>query len=72
MTKIKRTLNNILLGITKNDMNKIKNVNNIPYIRILAFNDKGREIIKNIKTNHLHYLYHLYYSPDIMQWFLSN
>ena len=49
MTKIKRTLNNILLGITKNDMNKIKNVNNIPYIRILAFNDKGREIIKNIK-----------------------
>ena len=32
-------------------MNKIKNVNNIPYIRILAFNDKGREIIKNIKTN---------------------
>ena len=51
MTKIKRTLNNILLGITKNDMNKIKNVNNIPYIRILAFNDKGREIIKNIKTN---------------------
>ena len=45
MTKIKRTLNNILLGITKNDMNKIKNVNNIPYIRILAFNDKGREII---------------------------
>ena len=32
-------------------MTKIKNVNNIPYIRILAFNDKGREIIKNIKTN---------------------
>ena len=30
---------------------KVKNVNNIPYIRILAFNDKGREIIKNIKTN---------------------
>ena len=23
--------------------------------------------LKNIKTNHLHYLYHLYYSPDIMQ-----
>lgn len=41
MTKIKGTLNNILLGITKNDMKKIKNVNNIPYIRILAFNDKG-------------------------------
>ena len=51
MTKIKRTLNNILLGISKNDMNKVKNINTIPYIRILAFNDKGREIIKNIKTN---------------------
>ena len=51
MTKIKRTLNNILLGITKSDMNKIKNINSVPYIRILAFNDKGREIIKNIKFN---------------------
>ena len=51
MTKIKRTLNNILLGITKNDMDKVKNIDKIPYIRILAFNDKGREIIKNIKNN---------------------
>ena len=51
MTKIKRTLNNILLGITKTDMDKVKNIDKIPYIRILAFNDKGREIIKNIKNN---------------------
>lgn len=51
MTKVKRTLNNILLGITKDDMNNIKNIDNVPYIRILAFNDKGREIIKNIKNN---------------------
>lgn len=51
LTKIKRTLNNILLGITKNDMNKIKNIDSIPYVRVLAFNDKGREIIKTIKTN---------------------
>ena len=51
MTKVKRTLNNILLGITKNDMNNIKNIDSVPYVRILAFNDKGREIIKNIKNN---------------------
>ena len=51
MTKIKRTLNNILLGITKEDINNVKNIDSVPYIRILAFNDKGREIIKNIKNN---------------------
>lgn len=51
MTKVKRTLNNILLGITKNDMAKVKDINSVPYIRILAFNDKGREIIKKIKNN---------------------
>ena len=51
MTKVKRTLNNILLCITKEDMNNIKNIDSVPYIRILAFNDKGRQIIKSIKTN---------------------
>ncbi|MGL5753628.1 MAG: nucleotidyltransferase [Paraclostridium sp.] len=51
LTKIKRILNNILLGITKNDMNKVKSISYIPYVRILAFNDKGREIIKQIKLN---------------------
>ncbi len=51
LTKVKRTLNNILLGITKDDMNKVKNIDNAPYVRILAFNDKGREIIKCIKNN---------------------
>lgn len=51
LTKIKRTLNNILLGITKDDMNIVKNINNMPYIRVLAFNDKGREILKTIKNN---------------------
>lgn len=51
LTKIKRTLNNILLGITKDDMSKIKDIETMPYVRILAFNDKGREIIKSIKTN---------------------
>ncbi|WFD09077.1 nucleotidyltransferase [Tepidibacter hydrothermalis] len=51
MTKIKRILTNTLLSITKEDVVKAKNINNIPYIRLLAFNDKGREIIKNIKKN---------------------
>ena len=51
MTKIKRTLNNILLGVTKEDILKVKDLNSIPYIRVLAFNNKGREIIKKIKTS---------------------
>ena len=51
LTKIKRTLNNILLGITKDDVNKVKGINTMPYVRVLAFNDKGREILKNIKNN---------------------
>ena len=51
MTKIKRTLNNILLGIDKSDILKTKDITEIPYIRVLAFNDKGREIIKKIKNS---------------------
>ena len=51
LTKIKRTLNNILLGITKEDMSIVKNITQMPYVRILAFNNKGREIIKCIKNN---------------------
>lgn len=50
LTKIKRTLNNILLGIKKRRAT-YKNIDTIPYIRILAFNDKGREILKEIKIN---------------------
>ena len=51
LTKIKRTLNNILLGIEKEDVLKTKNLCKMPYIRVLAFNDKGREIIKKIKDS---------------------
>ena len=51
MTKIKRTLNNILLGINRDDVIKVKGLDRVPYIRILAFNNKGREIIKKIKTS---------------------
>ena len=51
MTRIKRCLNNILLGITKDDMEIAKGINTIPYVRILAFNSKGREIIREIKKS---------------------
>ena len=51
MTKIKRTLNNILLGIKREDVIKVKDLPQIPYIRVLAFNNKGREIIKTIKNS---------------------
>ena len=51
LTKIKRTLNNILLGITKEDMSKVRNICTMPYIRVLAFNNKGREILKVIKKS---------------------
>lgn len=51
MTRIKRCLNNILLGITKDDMELAKGINTIPYVRILAFNSKGREVIREIKKS---------------------
>lgn len=51
MTKISRTLNNIMLGIKKEDILKTKDLNSIPYLRVLAFNDKGCEILKQIKNN---------------------
>lgn len=51
MTRVKRCLNNILLNITKEDIIFAKNIDTIPYARILAFNDKGREIIKEIKKS---------------------
>ena len=51
MTKISRTLNNIMLGIKGGDILKTKDLTNIPYIRVLAFNEKGCEILKEIKKN---------------------
>ena len=51
MTRIKRCLNNILLGVTKEDMEFAKEIDTIPYVRILAFNSKGREIIREIKKS---------------------
>lgn len=49
--KIRRVLFNILLGIKKNDIEEIKKIVKIPYIRVLAFNKRGTEILKEIKNN---------------------
>ncbi len=51
MTRIKRCLNNILLGVTKEDMEFAKKIDTIPYVRILTFNSKGREVIREIKKS---------------------
>ena len=51
MTKISRTLNNIMLGIKRDDILKTKDLKEMPYVRVLAFNDKGCEILKEIKKN---------------------
>lgn len=49
--KIRRSLFNILLNLQKDEMEKVKHIKKVPYIRILAFNDRGREILKKIKYN---------------------
>lgn len=44
MARIKRVLLSMLIGITKNDISILP-----PYVRVLAFNEKGREILALIK-----------------------
>ena len=51
LTRVKRILNNILLNISKEDVLYSKSITSMPYARILSFNDKGREIIKKIKSS---------------------
>lgn len=50
-SKLRRMLLNILLGITNDDIKNfmLPNLNN--YIKVLAFNDTGRQIIKMAKNN---------------------
>ena len=50
-TRLKRILLYALLGITKKDMQISKSIK--PYIRILGFNDKGRELISEISKHNL-------------------
>lgn len=46
-TRLKRILLYCLLGITKKDMQNSRKVN-MPYIRVLGFNDKGKDLLGGI------------------------
>ena len=47
-SRLRRMLLNILLGITKNDIKYFMSSNENNYIKVLAFNDTGRQIIKMV------------------------
>lgn len=47
--RIQRVLIHILLGITKELTTKIKGRERVPYIRVLGFNENGRNYLKQIK-----------------------
>ncbi len=53
-TFIQRTLCHALLNINKNVVICSKHTNSAAYIRVLAFNNKGRELLKEIKTTSLY------------------
>ena len=46
ISKLRRILLYVLLGITKNDLELSKNIT--PYIRVLGFNENGKKILSNI------------------------
>jgi predicted nucleotidyltransferase len=50
-TYIQRLLCHLLLNIKRNDITIFKNPNCPAYIRILAFNDNGKNLIKEIKNS---------------------
>ncbi len=45
-TRARRMLMNILVGLDKEAMSKIRASRDVPYTRILAFNDKGRKMLR--------------------------
>lgn len=48
-TRIRRILLYSLLGITKKDIDISKKI--VPYVRVLGFNDKGKNLVSQIKRN---------------------
>ncbi|MBE5821045.1 MAG: nucleotidyltransferase [Clostridiales bacterium] len=51
-TKIQRILIHILLNMTKTEFNEIQeNIDKYMYIRVLGFNNKGKELLKQISKN---------------------
>lgn len=49
-TRIRRILINILLGITRDDLNSFKLAGGPQYVRVLGFSGKGKNLINNIKS----------------------
>lgn len=49
-TRIRRILFNILIGLTKDDMKIVKKSDEISYVKLLAFNNNGRNILKNLEN----------------------
>lgn len=47
--KLRRALYNILLGIRRSDLDKVKLVKSLPYIRVLGMTERGRDILRMAK-----------------------
>lgn len=47
--KLRRALYNILLGIRRSDLDQVKLVKSLPYIRILGMTERGRDILRMTK-----------------------
>ncbi len=50
-TRIQRALMNMLLKRKSSDLTPLLFAEQVPYLRVLAFNQKGREILRTIKKN---------------------
>lgn len=50
-TRISRILNHILLGITKEDYQRVASLDFIPYLRILGFRKESSALLSEIKKN---------------------
>lgn len=48
--RIRRCLFNILLGVKDEDIEEVKKLRALPYTRVLGFNKKGTEILKEVKA----------------------
>lgn len=65
-SRIKRIMSHILLGINKDEISKARK--NIPYIRILAYNEKGAKYMKMLKKEHdLNFIISLKNSEKIVE-----
>lgn len=47
--KLRRALYNILLGIRRSDLDQVKLVKSLPYIRVLGMTERGRDILRMAK-----------------------